>query len=153
VSKHNRQRRSQRRAALYLGGRADDRYRPALTAFAAAHGLAGVQPNRTSQRRRLQAAAGRALHLPARLRAASDRRVRAGEGLSWRVITVHCDRCRSEALADRTVLTHEAGLTPPGWPTDLETGRGQIDLCAGCSAARDAWPEQGRSGAPTIAGG
>jgi hypothetical protein len=40
VSKHNRERRRRRHDTIYLGGRPDDHYRPALMAFAEAHGLA-----------------------------------------------------------------------------------------------------------------
>ena len=60
-----------------------------------------------------------------------------------RTTTYTCDRCGSALDAARAVVTVQAGATPPAWPTDPETGRPALELCARCLDELSTWLRPG----------
>ena len=56
-----------------------------------------------------------------------------------RTTTYTCDRCSLSITVGRTVLTVEAGSTPPSWPTRTESGRPTLDLCHECMDDLNTW--------------
>ena len=56
-----------------------------------------------------------------------------------RTTSYTCDRCTLSIAVGRSVLTLEAGPTPPTWPSHPETGRPSLDLCAACMADLNTW--------------
>jgi hypothetical protein len=63
------------------------------------------------------------------------------------VLSVTCDRCGRLVDSGRTVVTIEAGTSPPSWPTSVATGHPSLDLCPRGLDALVAWlasPRQDR---------